>query len=783
MKNTKIIVLFILLLTVSFALCACDLFGGNDSTDDGGNHSTEYVKDSYEYPFTIGDDEFKYVFNFHYTENDQYAGGQVILYFNDVVLLNEGADLSVEGDRLHVADATFIIGENKTLVYESDPNYNLSFLIQPYARLAGTYTMEEWDEYQEQYVTQTLVLSADGTATYSEAEGVSFHYYPLGYYDIALVSDLNNRALIISLSTDISTDNGDSHFFDHNNIFVSGFTPEFISSAYDVMFTGKEYNGSWNGYFFNCSLYVADGKCLLTGYSFMLFDYTREGNTLTTHVGDLVLDEQANFFDLKLVKRYESKDKSLFVNVYEDGYVYSNQYGRCTLSETPEDFSGVAIYQSDESGRTYVFDNELNLTAIFFESEYVDFSAMNKYTDADGNVMYVSGDFTKIYHINKTENGYDEIYVNNATKVQENIIRVNNAGDIYYYFLFDNNFVLTHSSNLEHHSRIASATEVTVQKIGIQKKWSPLSGDNDSMLEANEHTVCITLHCSNGDILIIEIDFLPNTTYLNEIYCENAVKVGDYYTNGKIFIKLGEEMLELVEYEYSNEIYIDAVKDYNDGYITVVSGNRNFLFDVETAEYITCIEEVYYAGFNGKEFTSVGIINSDLSAIYYYYDSVCNVVVYAPIELTAVPQIEGLYSYTDCYNEIRTIFVEFGETNKYYSTANWSPVSNVAAPNSVDTYLNVRLTDHSADAYFTVKVCHYDDHSEIYAYTVQGDSVWFYSGYGYSGAYAYDEASDTVTVTYEYDGYFHYVHTITNAKKTNPDADICYFVDVVQVQQ
>jgi len=54
MKHAKIIVLFILLLTVSFALCACDLFGGNNSTDGGGNHSTEYVKDSYEYPFTIG---------------------------------------------------------------------------------------------------------------------------------------------------------------------------------------------------------------------------------------------------------------------------------------------------------------------------------------------------------------------------------------------------------------------------------------------------------------------------------------------------------------------------------------------------------------------------------------------------------------------------------------------------------------------------------------------------------------------------------------------------------
>lgn len=131
MKNTKIIVICIMLLTVTLAFCACDFFGNNGTggTNGGGNNVTEYVKDSYEYPFTIAGDKFKYVFNFIYTENDQYAGGQVILYFNDVVLLSEGATLSIEGDRLHFADATFIIGENKTLVYESDPNYNLSFLI------------------------------------------------------------------------------------------------------------------------------------------------------------------------------------------------------------------------------------------------------------------------------------------------------------------------------------------------------------------------------------------------------------------------------------------------------------------------------------------------------------------------------------------------------------------------------------------------------------------------------------------------------------------------------
>lgn len=773
MKHTKIIVLFILLLTVSFALCACDLFGGNNSTDnDGGNHgTTEYVKDSYEYPFTIGDDEFKYVFNFLYTENDQYAGGQFILYFNDVVLLDEGASsLSVEGDRLHFADATFIIGEDKTLAYESGSYFNLPWIIQPYDSLAGTYTMEEWDEYQEQYVTQTLVLSADGTATYSAADGVSFHYYPLGKgsFDIALVSDLNNRALIISLPI-----NEEIHF-DHNNIFVSDFTPEFISSVYDVMFTGKEYWGG-EGYFINCSLYVAEGKCLLTGYTFAMFDYTREGNTLITEEGDLVLNEENCYFDLKLVKKYESADKSTFINVYEDGYVYCNERGRCMLAETPEGFSGVAIYNY-ESDVTYVYDSNVNLTALIRDSEYADFSAMNKYTDADGKVIYVSGDFSKLYSVTRLEDGYDEIYVYNARKLQENILIDETE---VCYFLFDNNFVVSHYSNLQYYSRIASATESTVQKIGIQKKWPPLSGDNDSMLEANEHTVCITLHCSNGDILIIEIDFVPNTSYLNEIYCENAVKVGDYYTNGKIFIKLGEEMIEFVEYEYSNEIYVDAVKDYNDGYITVVSGNRNFLFDVETAEYKTCIEDVFYAGFEGKEFALGCIINSDLSKIYVYSDTAHNTTVYAPEELTAVPQIEGLYSYN---NNTDAIFVKQGETNQYYHAQNWYYDSNPAAPNSVDTYLNVKLIDFSVVGYSIVTVCHYDDHSEIYAYTVQDSIVQFHSGYGYSGAYAYDEASDTVTVTYEYDGYFHYVHTITNAKKTNPDADICYSVEIVQVQ-
>lgn len=732
MKNTKILVFLVLLLTAALTLCACGLFKSND----GGNPEPQTTTETYEYAFNIGDNSIKYVVTMTHTEGEGTENFVAHAYLNgkDMGEVSSGT-IAVGSTPIDVNGLWFDRAEGGKMVY----NYGSSDrLINPYEAFAGEYN------FNDQY---TITLTADGKASASvDAEQV-LDYYPIGMDKIAVVRNGSGYVYRIQRI--------DNTIWQEEGV-AAGVTAENLTAYCNMVFSTDRYYGE--GYFYDAYLYKDGGKCVIVGPFFIALEYTENDGVLTTAQGNFKIT--GNSFDFVVQKEFQSGETVL--KIYENGMAYfsGTEYvngGRREAIATGDNSNIAGAIYDYSYDKTYVFDKALNCVYAIYGRDYIDVASLQRYDNWDANSFVAfNEDLTEGCTIHHDTNLTYVSVIRTERKLCDNLI----LGDDGYLYAF------TDDGNLDYlyvdeglRDLLSSADSCTSKTVD----WIYTDGD-----ETVEDQLCFIIE--SGDDLFL-LHWKTEEGYLSLAVYKDMNKYENIWMDGERFIKIDDTAITFLNLNRYETLVTNSarINEYFDGYFTVSEGKRHYFINKETLAFEFCIEDENFARNVENIVFDKHIINTRTFEIYatlYYTIYNASVYIYIPIELEAVSLFDGLYRYqTDnvWYN-----YIYIWDASPYYYSydTNWNAWEETEAsePDSVETYRNVENEQDALEFgnnIVHISICHYGDTVKMYIcafyYPEDGSKrvLNFYDTV-IEGTYAYDEASDVITVTAE-----DYVYTIS----------------------
>ena len=362
-RNLSLVLLFFLSIALAFVLIACGTpEDSNTPTNDLGDYESEpktptYPTNTYEYKFSIEDNEFAY--KLVVTDYDDTSVASIEFLYNGEVVEFYNNSGNVTNGIFDTWGLEFKI-ENEQMTVEKSKNSGGLGNIYGYEFYVGTYGWANDTYVEDLDPNALLILNEDGTAEFG---GVAATYYPIDCNKVVLINNKTGYGIVIGL---MEVEGEIKYFTLKNNVDPNFSRPVKIDDFYKAFYgSSKVYLGT--GYFEYHLLYLHDGSFTICGPDYYAGTYVEDDGKIKINISDaltstLVLSEKDDelTFDFEIEKQVKSGD--YYVNYYKSGVVYANTMYHCgqfgTVSNLPND-SIIAIY-SFGNHMVFVYNDTLD---------------------------------------------------------------------------------------------------------------------------------------------------------------------------------------------------------------------------------------------------------------------------------------------------------------------------------------------------------------------------------------------------------------------------------------